>query len=564
MATKDYKVSFWNSVALMALGGIFVFEAAKASDNNDKYLTPVTLQLQWYHQFQFAGYYAALHKGFYEAAGLDVTIKDGGYDAKGNAIIPEAEVVFNRAQFGITRTDLLINHSQGLPVAVIANVMQHSPYVFMTLKDYGFSSLEEIGLNRPVTLNLPSVSDGRNDAEAMAALKVAHVEPAWLNNRFPTWKIEDLLNGTTELMPAYVTDGPFFVEKEGRTPLIISPEDYGIDFYGDLIFTSVKMIEQQPDIVKSFRDASLQGWKYALEHPAEIVSLIHKEYRTRNENYDLEFLIYESAEIKKLINPDVIEVGYMNPLRWEKIAKTYQSLGLIREYDIESLLYIPPANHPLSGYIKWVKLLVLPLIISLIISAYLYSLTRRLRKEIARRREAEATLKIQAERDALTGLDNRYAFQRNFSHEFERARRYKQPFSLVMIDIDFFKEINDKFGHLAGDEVLKSLANVTSGLLRGSDQMARYGGEEFVILLPNTLESEAMALAERILRANQSNCVLVDGHSLQYTISLGVTELSDEDQSINDLFKRSDQLLYEAKDAGRNCIRRYVGKFVLQ
>lgn len=564
MENTVYKIPFFGGVAILLLCLSLLVTTAKASDNNDNKLTPITLQLQWYHQFQFAGYYAALHKGFYQQAGLDVTIKDGGYDTKGNAIIPEVEVVFNRAQFGITRTDLLINHSQGLPVVVVANIMQHSPFIFMTLEDYGFSRLEDIGFNRSVSLNLPAVSDGRIDAEAMSALKVANVEFSQLNNHFPTWNLEDLLNGTTELVPSYITDGPFFVEKEGRKPLIIRPVDYGIDFYGDLLFTSSKMVEQQPGVVEAFRQASLKGWKYALEHPVEISELIYSGYRTRNEHYDLEFLLYESQEVKKLINPDVIEVGYMNPVRWEKIAKTYQTLGLIRDYDIKSLIYSPPVHNPLANYLKWVKLLVLPLIISLIVIAYLFSLTRRLRKEIERRHEAEKTLKMQAERDALTGLDNRYAFQRNFLHEFKRARRYGQPFSLVMIDIDFFKDINDKFGHLAGDEVLISLANITKGLLRSADQIARYGGEEFVILLPNTLESDAMVLAERILKANQNNSVFIDGHTMHYTISIGVTELCEADKSINDLFKRSDELLYEAKDAGRNCIRRYVGKHTLQ
>lgn len=519
-------------------------------------LTTVTLQLHWNHQFQFAGYYAALEKGFYKDVGLSVNIKDGGYDSSGHAVVPEAEVLFDRAQFGSTRTDLLINHGQGLPFVVLANIMQHSPYTFLTTDQYDLKRLESIGTTRPISLNLPGEGNQRTDVEAIAALKVAGINLKGLNNHFPTRELNDLLTGKTQLIPAYSTDESYFVKKAGHIPVHIEPRSYGVDFYGDLLFTRQNMLDNHPETVQKFRAASLKGWKYAMENTEEIAELIVAKYKTRNNFYDKNFLIYEAEQIKKLMNPDVIEIGYINKERWGKIADTYRSLGLIDQYDLDKFLYKQFESEDLwTVYKHWIQLLIIPFVIAVGVSWYLFSLTTKLQKEIAKRRIAEKSLKIQAELDSLTGISNRYVFQQSLEKEFDRARRYHQPFSLMIMDIDLFKEVNDKYGHQAGDEVLRSLASVTQGLLRNTDLFARYGGEEFVVLLPNTSLKETLNLAKRILYANRHNAVLFNGLSIRYTISIGVTEILDTDKVVEDLFKRSDDLLYDAKDAGRDCIR---------
>ncbi len=556
MMSEVKSVQSWNSYLIIIVFSIcwLLFPAA-AKAKTDAELKPVTLQLQWNHQFQFAGYYAALAKGFYKEAGLDVTIKDGGYDSTGHAVVPEAEVLFNRAQFGSTRTDLLINHSQGLPFVVLANIMQHSPFVFLTTDQYNFKQLEDIGPYRPVSLNLPSSGDQRMDAEAIAALKIAGVDFKQLNNHFPTWELDDLLMGHTQLTPAYSTDEPYFVKKAGENPVLIEPRNYGVDFYGDLLFTRQNMIDEQPEVVEKFRVASLKGWKYAMENIDEIADLIVSKYPTRNEAYDKDFLIYEADKIKELMNSDVIEIGYINKDRWQKIAETYRSLGLINSVHLDNFLYNPKAEDPWENYKHWIQLLIIPFLVAAGIIWYLFSLTSALRKEILKRQEAEKSLKKQVELDGLTGINNRYAFQQSLEKEFSRARRYHQPFSLMIMDIDLFKEVNDKYGHQAGDEVLRSLANVTQNLLRSSDLFARYGGEEFVVLLPNTSLNDTICLAERILYANRDNAVRYNDLTIRYTISIGVTEILDSDDNVEDLFKRSDDLLYDAKDAGRDCIR---------
>lgn len=517
-------------------------------------LTPITLQLQWNHQFQFAGYYAALAKGYYEKAGLAVTIKDGGYDETGHAILPEEEVLFNRAQFGSTRTDLLISHSEGLPVVVLANIMQHSPYIFLSTKRYDFSRLEDIDYLRPITLNINALGSNRIDAEALAALKVAGVNLKRLNNSPPTWQLNDLLEGKSQLIPAYSTDEPYFIRKSGRVPVSIEPRSYGIDFYGDLLFTSQKMLNHHPDIVSKFRMASLNGWKYAMDYPEVVIDLIVKNYKTRNANYDKTFLLYEADQLRNLINPDIIEIGYINQQRWKNIAETYKSLGIIKEYDLGSFLYKPEKLSFWQKYKQWGFIILSVFLLSIAIIFYLYYLTKKLKKEIKKRQEIEVELKLLAQIDSLTGIDNRYVLDRNLDREFHLSRRQGLHLAMLMIDLDDFKMINDEFGHQAGDQVLKSFVNTSKNLLRNSDLFARYGGEEFVILLPATQINEAISLGSRILRSNSDNIVVFDGFSISYTISIGAAELNSSDHSPNELLNRCDQNLYKAKQSGKNRI----------
>jgi len=186
---------------------------------------------------------------------------------------------------------------------------------------------------------------------------------------------------------------------------------------------------------------------------------------------------------------------------------------------------------------------------------YLSLITLRLRYEVEKRKQAQRELAKQADLDSLTGITNRRGFQKSLDREFNLAKRYENNFTLLILDIDYFKEINDLYGHLAGDLVLQSLVITTQRLLRNTDLFSRFGGEEFVILLPNTPVEKGVLLAERILTVNRDNIVLFEGKEINYTISIGVAEIADEDVTTHDLFKRADALLYQAKDSGRDCIR---------
>jgi diguanylate cyclase len=157
--------------------------------------------------------------------------------------------------------------------------------------------------------------------------------------------------------------------------------------------------------------------------------------------------------------------------------------------------------------------------------------------------------------DGLTQLCNRRFWEECVFHEFERHKRYQLPLSLIMIDIDHFKNVNDEFGHLAGDQMLSEISQVLSNSLRQSDVAGRYGGEEFGILLPGTELKGAMLFAERLRL--MVHVLTVKPYEARCTISLGVAELDGDIHNYRQLIECADNALYESKRLGRNMCMAY-------
>jgi diguanylate cyclase (GGDEF)-like protein len=165
---------------------------------------------------------------------------------------------------------------------------------------------------------------------------------------------------------------------------------------------------------------------------------------------------------------------------------------------------------------------------------------------------AQLSLKKLASTDELTDLKNRRHIMKRLDEEYQRACRLEAPLSLIMLDIDHFKKINDSFGHPFGDQVLKCVADRMKETLRSYDILGRIGGEEFLIVSPGTTEAEAIVLAERV-RSNIGNSSIVEGDKeVSITVCAGVALLSEADDSAEMLLKRADKALYKAKQEGRN------------
>jgi len=158
----------------------------------------------------------------------------------------------------------------------------------------------------------------------------------------------------------------------------------------------------------------------------------------------------------------------------------------------------------------------------------------------------------QSSRDPLTGIYNRRVFNEHLVSEFERFKRYKAPFSIIFFDIDHFKNVNDTYGHDAGDRALKGIAKSTSGILRKVDVFARFGGEEFVIILYETELTHAMTVARKLRKLIAETRFEYKDSVVPITISIGVTEARETDTDADDIVKRADKLLYYAKQRGRN------------
>jgi diguanylate cyclase (GGDEF)-like protein/PAS domain S-box-containing protein len=176
--------------------------------------------------------------------------------------------------------------------------------------------------------------------------------------------------------------------------------------------------------------------------------------------------------------------------------------------------------------------------------------------DISERKKLEAELRVLATIDPLTGLLNRRSFFALAEQEVSRLRRHPGQLSVAMLDVDHFKAINDKYGHHAGDEVLRGLAAACGECLRDADILGRLGGEEFACLLPETSPERALLAAERLRAAVACKRItLADGREIAITISIGVAALAGTDSNIEAALQRADQALYAAKRAGRDCIR---------
>lgn len=178
-------------------------------------------------------------------------------------------------------------------------------------------------------------------------------------------------------------------------------------------------------------------------------------------------------------------------------------------------------------------------------------LTMRLLYELD---SAERMLQVISVTDELTGTYNRRHFVRAAEIALAHARRYDENLAIILIDLDRFKNVNDNFGHQAGDQVLVEVVRLTADCLRASDTFARYGGEEFVVLLPDTDLEGAKTLAERIRIRIEQHPLPIDHKTISMTISAGVTVLQSDDDGVDPMLRRADKALYAAKQGGRNRI----------
>lgn len=344
-------------------------------------LEKVTLQLKWTHQFQFAGYYAAIKEGYYREAGLEVELREA---------LPEQdaarEVTEGRAEFGIGTSSLVLLRARGEPVVVLGVIYQHSPFVLISTAKSGVGDIHQLA-TRKVMMEPDAV-------ELLAYFKSEGIDPAKLNILPHSFRLEDLLEDKVQGMAGYITDDPFYLRKAGIDCVVFSPRAGGIDFYGDSLFTTEAQIKEHPERVRKFLDASLRGWRHAMRHPEELVDHIRSHYGMHGKSR--EHLLFEARETAKLVHPELIELGYINPGRWGNIVRTYEELGMMPgKVDLNAFIY-DRNPEPDLRWLYW-TLGIVGVIAALSGAWTLLTarMNRLLRVEIAARKKAEARAKAE-------------------------------------------------------------------------------------------------------------------------------------------------------------------------
>lgn len=390
------RVNPWCKPTLGWLVVVLLFQAAAVSAAN----IPVTLQLRWLHQFQFAGYYAAMHKGFYREAGLDVTIRQGG-----PGVDPVGDVLAGKADFGVSNSSLVIDYLNGKPVLLLGPIFQHSPSIL----------LMRGRVERPVDLA------GAGPVALMGGDQDVELKAMFLNEGIPLEKmqfvpddrhLDDLIEGRVAALYAYLSNEPFTLEQKGIPYSVLRPQTYGMDFYGDALFTRQSLEEARPGVVAAFREASIRGWGYALAHPDEIIELILERYNTQNKSRA--HLLFEARTLNNLINPDVIQIGHSNPGRWQHIAETYERFGVVKSArKLDGFFYEPDRKVDLTWYYLYLAIILTGLVVVGGIAFYIHRLNRRLDIRVT-----ERTAELEKAYEELKELDRlKSDFLSTVSHE---------------------------------------------------------------------------------------------------------------------------------------------------
>jgi polar amino acid transport system substrate-binding protein len=293
----------------------------------------VTLQLIWKNQFQFAGYYVAQELGFYEDAGLDVTIQEYEF-----GMDVTAEVVSQQADFGVGRSSLILESMDGQPVFLLSAIFQHSPFMLLAKDREDLKAVADLKGKRIMVTD-----DVVGMASLTAMLTGNGIKSGDYTSQKHTFAVDDLISGKTDAIAAYTANEPFQMQKKGVGYKIFAPKDHGFDFYSDILFTSQKLYQENPELVDRFNRASLRGWAYAFAHIDEAVAIILKHYNTQNR--DREALRFEADTLKVLAYDGDTPLGRFTRGRIEQISQVYRLLGFTTNpLNMDDLIYNPAAR----------------------------------------------------------------------------------------------------------------------------------------------------------------------------------------------------------------------------
>lgn len=377
----------------------------------------VVVQLDWKHQYEFAAFYAAKAQGYYRQAGLDVEIREGG-----PGIDAVAEVLAGRAQFGIYTSGLVVDRAKDQSVVALASLMQHSPVALLAMRSNGINSVHDLA-GKPIAV------DAHNRDEVEAFLLASGIAKNAINFVPQTdWTLGTLMSGTVAAKVVYSINETFLIRGHEHEYLLLSPRSAGIDLFGNILFTSDAVIQADAAVVSAFKEATLKGLAYALEHPDVITDLILNSYNTQAKSR--EHLLFEAAQIKELTRPDIVEPGYMSLGRWQHVVDVYASQGQMpAQFDLTRFIYNPQPLHLPVWLLGLIAVLIVGLLAVITVMRRLKAYNQALTQEVAEREQAQSALAI-SEHNYRELVDNasviilRMAFDGTITYFNEYAERF--------------------------------------------------------------------------------------------------------------------------------------------
>lgn len=305
---------------LSVISILLIIPILSKGDNSRLMNDQVKLKLKWLHQFQSAGFYAAQIKGYYQQEGINIELIEG------SATEPPIDFVINNENsYGVSSSELIEFKAKGKPIVLISSIFQHSPYVIISLSDKNILEPKDL-IGKKIM-----VSQEQGLIQLKSLLSSQKIDLNKITFLEHTWRNEDITNGYADAMSGYSTVEPYQLSKQGFIVNELNPRKFGIDFYGDLFFTSEKEANQNPNRVIAMKHATNKGWEYALSHIDEMCDYILSLPGVKERGITKENLVYEALNMQQLIKSDLVEIGHINKLRIENMVRLYEKIGLIEK-----------------------------------------------------------------------------------------------------------------------------------------------------------------------------------------------------------------------------------------
>ncbi|MEN8146652.1 MAG: ABC transporter substrate-binding protein [Campylobacterota bacterium] len=288
----------------------------------------VTLQLQWYHQFQFAGYYMAKEKGFYAEAGLDVEINEVNVSTD---IV--TDVLQKEGRYATGRTSLIIDRANGKKVVALAAILQASPIVIVTKERPDIQTVEDLAGK-----HVDSLGSTIDSVVIRGLLNAKSIKVERPYHDHVTSRLESLIDDHADAIVVYSTNEIYQLTEREVKYRMFRPRDHGFDFYSDILFSSENEVKNHPKRAAGFKSASLRGWEYAFTHIDETVELILNKYNTQHKSR--EALVYEANALRKLAYYRTDKVGKIDRSKMLEIYDAYQKISQIGDgFDVDDFVF---------------------------------------------------------------------------------------------------------------------------------------------------------------------------------------------------------------------------------